>query len=55
MVQPPGIGMRPMDDMDTLQTIVAAALAVNSNTAAPKNAHWETGFEWLRADISRPS
>jgi hypothetical protein len=53
IVQPPGIGMRPMDDMAALHTTVAAALAVKSSAAAPKKAHREARSEMLRRDISR--
>jgi hypothetical protein len=52
IVQPPGIGMRPIDDMDALQTIVAAALAVKSSAAMPKKTHCEARLESLRRDIT---
>jgi len=38
IVQPPGIGMSPMSDMDAHQNTVNAALTANSRTEAPKNA-----------------
>jgi len=52
IVQPPGIGMRPIDDMDALQTIVATALAVKSSAAMPKKTHCEARPETLRRDIT---
>jgi hypothetical protein len=44
--------MRPIDDMDALQTIVAAALAVKSSAAMPKKTHCEARLETLRLDIT---
>jgi hypothetical protein len=38
IVQPPGIGIPPIADMDAHQTIVAVALAVKSNAETPKKA-----------------
>jgi hypothetical protein len=38
IVQPPGIGISPIADMDVHQTIVTAALAAKSSTDAPQNA-----------------
>src|SRR5215510_508099 len=38
IVQPPGIGIIPIADMDSHQRIVSAALATNSNAEMPKNA-----------------
>jgi len=37
IVQPPGIGISPVPDMDAHQTIVTAALAAKSSAEAPKN------------------
>jgi hypothetical protein len=41
IVQPPGIGIPPIADMDAHQTIVAAALAVKSSAETPRKARWE--------------
>jgi hypothetical protein len=38
MVQPPGIGISPIADMDVHQTIVSAVLAAKSRAETPKNA-----------------
>jgi len=38
IVQPPGIGIPPMADMDEDHTIVTAALAAKANVETPKNA-----------------
>jgi hypothetical protein len=38
ILQPPGIGISPIDDMDAHQTIVTAALAAKSSTDIPKKA-----------------
>jgi hypothetical protein len=38
IVQPPGIGISPMADMDPHQTIVVAALAAKSSAETPINA-----------------
>src|SRR6185436_6532280 len=37
IVQPPGIGIPGMEDMDAHQTIVTAALATKSSAETPKN------------------
>jgi len=41
IVQPPGIGISRMDDMEPQQTIVTPALVRKSNAEVPKNACWE--------------
>src|SRR5689334_10805328 len=41
MVQPPGMGISPIDDMDAHQATVAAALAANNSAATPKKVRWE--------------
>src|SRR5919106_2200371 len=41
IVQPPGIGMSPIGDMDTLRTIVTATLAAKSSAETTKKAWWE--------------
>src|SRR5205814_574701 len=38
IVQPPGIGIPPIVDIDAHQTIVTAALAAKSNAEMPKKA-----------------
>src|SRR5947199_2048556 len=37
IVQPPGIGISPIADMDAHQTIVTAALAAKSSAETPRN------------------
>src|SRR6201987_5669349 len=54
IVQPPGIGISPIADMDAHQTIVTAALAAKSSAETPKNARWEARSETMRREISRP-
>src|ERR1700730_18310430 len=41
IVQPPGIGISPIADMDAHQAIVTAALAAQSSAETPKKARWE--------------
>ncbi|MGH2824925.1 MAG: hypothetical protein ACRDLY_18265, partial [Thermoleophilaceae bacterium] len=41
IVQPPGIGISPIADMDAHQTIVTAALAAKTNAETPKKACWD--------------
>src|SRR5882724_6066300 len=55
IVQPPGIGLSPIADMDAHQTIVRAALAAKSSAETPKNACWETRSEAMRREISSPA
>src|SRR6187431_805568 len=38
IVQPPGIGIPPISDMDAHQTIVTTALAAKSRAETPRNA-----------------
>jgi hypothetical protein len=42
IVQPPGIGISPIADMDWHQTIVPAALVAKRRADMPKKARWET-------------
>src|SRR5881397_1542501 len=42
IVQPPGIGISSIADMDAHQTIVTAALAAKSSAETPKKARWGT-------------
>src|SRR5260221_1714290 len=53
IVQPPGIGIPPIADMDAHQTIVTAALAAKSSAETPKKARWEARSETMRREISR--
>jgi len=41
IVQPPGIGILPIADMDSHQTTVAAALAAKSSAETPRKARSE--------------
>jgi hypothetical protein len=41
IVQPPGMGIPPIADMDAHQTIVTAALAAKSSAETPKKARSE--------------
>src|ERR1700726_1294065 len=45
IVQPPGIGISPIADMDAHQTIVTAALPAKSSAETPKKARWEARSE----------
>jgi hypothetical protein len=53
-VQPPGIGIPPIADMDAHQAIVAAALAAQSSAETPKKARWEARSEAMSV-ISSPA
>jgi hypothetical protein len=48
IIQPPGIGIPPIADMDAHQTIVSAALAANTSADTPKKARSEA----MRREIS---
>src|SRR6202049_4552386 len=52
IVQPPGIGISPIADIDAHQTIVTAALAAKSSAVTPRNACWEARSEDMRREIS---
>ena len=45
IVQPPGIGIPRIGDMDAHQTIVTAALTAKSSAETPQKARWETRSE----------
>src|SRR5882757_6828152 len=45
IVQPPGIGISPIADIDAHHAIVTAALAAKSSAEVPKNACWEARWE----------
>src|SRR5882672_5003576 len=55
IVQPPGIGISPIADMDAHQTIVTAALAAKSSAETAKKARSEVRAETMRREISRPA
>src|SRR5919197_417250 len=55
IVQPPGIGISPIADMDVHQTIVTAALAAKSSAETPKNACREARSEAMHREISSPA
>src|SRR6476646_10660484 len=52
IVQPPGIVIPPIADMDVQQTIVIAALAAKSSAETPKKACWDVRAETMRREIS---
>jgi hypothetical protein len=54
IVQPPGIGIPPIADIDAHQTIVTAALTAKSSAETPKNACLETRSEYICREISHP-
>ena len=47
IVQPPGIGISPIADMDAHQTIVTAALAAKSSAETPKKARRDAALETI--------
>src|SRR5258705_9254375 len=51
IVQPPGIGISPIADMDAHQAIVTARLPAKSSAEAPKNACWEARCEFMTAPL----
>ena len=54
IVQPPGIGIPPIADMDAHQTIVTAALAAKSSAETPRKARWDARSGALsRDDVPR--
>ena len=53
IVQPPGIGMSPIPDMDPHQTIVTAALTKKSSAETAKKARPEACSESMGREISR--
>src|SRR6202158_4070865 len=55
IVQPPGIGISPIADMDAHQTIVTAALAAKTSAATAKNACREAFSEAMGREISTPA
>src|SRR5207248_9847224 len=55
IVQPPGIGISPIADMDAHQSLVSPALAAKSRAETTKNACWEARSEAMRREISSPA
>jgi hypothetical protein len=53
IVQPPGIGISPIADMDAHQTIVTAALAAKSRAEMPKKVRSEARPETMPAPMVR--
>src|SRR2546427_8342447 len=53
IVQPPGIGIPPIADMDAHQMIVPAALAAKSSAETPKKARSEVFSEAMRVRSPR--
>src|SRR5476651_1629443 len=51
IVQPPGIGISPIADMDAHQTIVTVALAAKSTAETPKKIRWEMRSEPMLCGI----
>src|SRR5882757_8720839 len=52
IVQPPGIGISPIADIDAHQAIVAATLAAKSSAETPRKARSEARSEAMRREIS---
>src|SRR5260370_6723633 len=53
IVQPPGIAISPIVDMDAHQTIVPVVLAAKSSAETQKKAHSEVRSETMRASMMR--
>jgi hypothetical protein len=53
IVQPPGIGIPRIADMDAHQTIVSAALVAKSDAEMPTKARWEVRSEAMPASMLR--
>jgi hypothetical protein len=53
MVQPPGIGIPPIRDMDAHQAIVTAVLAAKSSAETLNNACWDARSETMCRVLSR--
>src|SRR5260221_8541378 len=53
IVQPPGIGMSPIADMDPHQMIVIAALTTKSSAEIAKKARSEACSKSMRREIAR--
>jgi hypothetical protein len=55
IVQPPGIGILPIADMDAHQTIVTAALVAKSSAETPKKVCWDARSGAIGREISPPA
>src|SRR5215831_5722158 len=55
IVQPPGIGIPPIADMEVHQTIVTAAFTAKISAEAPKNARAARRSEATPCEISSPA
>jgi len=53
IVQPPGIGIPRIADMDPHQTIVSAALVAKSDAETPTKARWDVRSEAIPASMLR--
>ena len=51
IVQPPGIGISPMDDMDAHQEVVKLALTTKSSAETPRKACSENLWETMDGDL----
>jgi hypothetical protein len=51
IVQPPGIGIAPIADMDPHHAVVSAALAANSSAEVQKNACCEVRSKVMGRDL----
>src|SRR5438445_9611042 len=52
IVQPPGIVIPPIADIDAQQPIVTAALAAKSSAETPRKACWDVRSAAIRREIS---
>src|SRR5215472_15702721 len=52
ILQPPGIGMSPIADMDVHQTVVSAALTAKSSADTPRKACCENRLKCMSARLS---
>ena len=55
IVQPPGIGMPPIADMDAHQTTVTAALAAKNSAETPRKARWDDRSNVMRHALAYSS
>src|ERR1019366_8221266 len=53
IVQPPGIGIPPIADMDPHQTSVTAALTTKSSADTPRKARWDVRSEAMHCESWR--
>src|SRR6202040_288213 len=52
IVQPPGIAISPIADMDAHQTLVTTALAAKSSAETTRNACWEARSEAMATSLA---